>query len=147
MLELEIDLIHRIREQVPAFTTVGNPSVLAGLNDIGPLLPACIVVPGHGDLSVQSDGRNDGPVIEEQNWDVVVLIGHQYNEQSDGLTEQLASTLMRAVFSAVHGFKVNRASMRSGYVYTGRDTPIYNIAWAEFPMTFFAKRLVNKDDY
>jgi len=140
MLDLQIAIISRITDFVPGLTTIANPSVLAGVREIGPLLPACIVIPGGGEPGEQHIPSL--PLIETQEWDVVVIIAHQSRDSEDGLTEQIAGDFMRDILKALHGWKNGAQPQKHGFIYTGRSQPNYNLGYAEFPMTFTAKAIV-----
>ena len=143
MLTLQTDLIARIQSQVPGFKTIGNPSVMAGLGlqNIGALLPACLVVPGKAEPVVKA--ADALPAQEEQAWDIVVIVAHQHTQAANGLTESLAASLMDGVFKAVQGWKA-APNQRKGFVYQGRSAPRYSMGWAEFPMTFTATAVVGQ---
>ena len=141
MLTLQAGILARIQSQVPGFKTVGNPSVMAGLRDIGPLLPACLVVPGEAKPVVKA--ADALPAQEEQAWDIVVIVAHQHRQEADGLTESLAGALMDDVFKAVQGWKA-ASSQHKGFVYQGRQAPSYSMGYAEFPMTFTATAVVGQ---
>lgn len=140
MLSLQIDIINMITASVQGFTTIANPSVLVGVREIGPLLPACIVIPGGGDPDEQSVPSR--PLIEDQDWDVVIIVPHQHQNSADGLTEQIAGAFMLGVLNALHGKKTGNKPQKYGFIYAGRSQPSYNLGYAEFPMTFTAKALV-----
>jgi len=140
MLTLQTDIISRIKSQVPGFTTISNPSVLAGLRDIGPLLPACLVIPGAGNPIEQKVPAL--PTVEGQEWDVVIIVAHQHTEAVDGLTEQIAGTFMSNIIGALHGWKTGVTPQKLGFIYAGRDRPAYGIGYAEFTMTFSANFVV-----
>lgn len=141
MLHLEQTLIARIIDQVPDFAIVGNPSLLIGMQDIGPQLPACIVVPGAGNPSANSTMQL--PFSEEQDWTVSVIVGHQYSDSVDGLTEQLAGQLMTDTVKALHHWKPTSGSAQhQPFRYTGRAAPSYNAGYAEFPLSFNVKAIV-----
>jgi hypothetical protein len=149
MLEQEPAVIAQIREQVPAFETVGNPSLISGIQDIGHLLPLCIVVPGEAGLALpkEPDWRGTAPIIEVQRWDVLIFLAHQNIDQTDGLTEIEASKLMRQVFKALHGFQTKRVAQDAGFIYSGREAPAYMLGWARFAMTFHARLALSDYEY
>lgn len=82
-------IIERIKAQVPDFVTVANPSAIAGLTTFSGILPACIIAPGVSELDSQETRSN--LAIEDQSWDVVILVQHQAGDYG---TEMLASGLM-----------------------------------------------------
>ncbi|WAR42932.1 phage tail terminator protein [Methylomonas rapida] len=141
MLTLQTALIARIQSQVSGFKTIGNPSVMAGLGQIGPLLPACLVVPGKAEPVVKA--ADALPAQEEQAWDIVVIVAHQHTQAAHGLTESLAASLMDGVFKAVQGWKAS-PNQRKGFVYQGRSAPSYSMGYAEFPMTFTASAVIGQ---
>lgn len=140
MLTLQTDLINRIQSQVAGFKTVGNPSVVAGLRDIGQLLPACLVAPGAGRPIEQR--QPELPTIEEQEWVIAIVVAHQHTDAADGLTEQIAGGFMQEIVKALHGWKADAAPQKQGFIYTGRDRPAYSMGYAEFPMAFISKFIV-----
>jgi hypothetical protein len=131
-------IIDRITAQVVGFTTISNPSLVAGLRDIGPLLPGCFVMPGPGDIAAQQ--KNGAGVVEEQEWDVIIIVGHQHTEAADGTTETTAGTLMTGCIQALSGWHPGIGFI-SPFVYAGRAAPIYGLGYAEFPLTFTIKAL------
>lgn len=141
MLSIEPLMIARIDTQIPGFKTVGNPSVLAGLRDIGPLLPAAIIMPGGGEPLIKAPDAL--PTQEDQEWDVVVIVGHQATETGNGITEAIAGAFMTDVFKALQGWNAS-PNQRKGFVYQGRQAPIYSIGYAEFPMTFAAQTVIGQ---
>jgi len=149
MLENEALLIRRIRDEVPGFKYVSNPSIVAGDVQIGPLLPFCLVVPGESDLALpkEQDWRASSPTIEAQRWEIITLLRYQDSDQTDGMTEQIASVFMRQIFKAVHGFLTKREAKNNGFIYMGRDAPVYQNGWCEFPMTFLARCELSQYDY
>ncbi|WP_367154649.1 hypothetical protein [Methylomonas sp. HYX-M1] len=140
MLTLEQNIVLRIQSQVSGFITVGNASLLAGLRDIGPLLPGCFVVPGGGE-PVSPGNPTDTPLLEQQEWDVIIIVPHQATDSANGLTEVVASGFMSAVLKALHGWKAD-PTQRQGFIYQGRERPSYNLGYAEFPMTFLANAVI-----
>lgn len=140
MLTLQTDIISRIKAQVPGFTAIGNPSIIVGLRDIGPLLPACLVVPGAGDPIAQNAPTL--PTVEQQEWHVVIVIAHQHMDAVDGLTEQIAGDFMTAIVTALHGWKAGNTPQKWGFIYTGRDRPAYGQGYAEFPLSFNSKAII-----
>ncbi|MGR8932650.1 MAG: phage tail terminator protein [Gammaproteobacteria bacterium] len=140
MLTLQTDIIVRIQSQVPGFKTVANPSVLAGLRDIGPLLPACLVVPGAGEPIEQRQPQL--PTVEQQEWEIVVIVAHQHIEADNGRTEKIAGGFMHEILKALHGWKAGAVPQKNGFIYTGRDKPAYSVGYAEFPMTFISKAII-----
>jgi len=140
MLTLQTDIIARIQAQVPGFKTIANPSVMAGLRDIGPLLPACLVAPGQGGPIEQSQPQL--PAVEKQEWEVVVIVAHQHTGEADGLTEQIAGTFMDGIVRALHGWKDGSSPQKHGFIYAGRYRPTYGIGYAEFPMSFTSKFII-----
>lgn len=142
MLTLQTDIISLISSHVTGLTTIANPSVLAGLRDIGPLLPACIVMPGAGEADEQAIPSL--PVSEQQQWDIIIIVAHQNTNAANGLTEQIAGGFMNGVLKALHGHKIANKSQKHGFIYLGRKEPAYNVGYAEFPMTFLAQTLVGK---
>lgn len=142
MLSLQTAIVARIESQVPDFKTVDNPSVLVTTREMGPLLPACIIVPGAGD---PGEIKNPAlPVLETQEWDVIVIVAHQVVGSEDGQTEAIAGALMNGVLKALHGWKDNSNPQKHGWIYAGRERPSYNLGYAEFPMTFHAKAVIGQ---
>lgn len=126
-------IIQRIKQSVAGLVTVGNPSVLVGLQDIGPLLPACIVMPGAGGVSAH---QKHGPgAMEDQAWEIVLLVSHQAPGAGDGVTESLAGGFLSQIFTALSGW-LPSAGFPRPMVYAGRDDPVYGRGYAEFPMRF-----------
>ena len=139
MLVAEQNIIDRINSLITGFTTVGNPSIIAGLRDIGPLLPGCFVMPGPGEISAQE--RNKAGAVEEQEWTLIIIVGHQYDDASDGITEAIAGGLMADCIAALSGWHPGSGFIRP-FVYAGREAPTYGLGYAEFPLTFTIKKLV-----
>lgn len=137
MFALEQLIIDRIKEQVAGLNTVGNPSVLAGVRDLGPLLPACLVIPGAGSF-VNTTCVGPAPE-EEQTWNIIILVPHQHKAYADGLTETFAGEFMLGIFNALHDWKSATVYQRMPFMYQGRDQPIYDTGYAEFPMLFSVK--------
>lgn len=131
-------IINRIAANVTGFTTIGNPSKIAGLRDIGPLLPGCFVMPGGGDISSQQ--KNGTGAIEEQEWELVIIVGHQQTDAANGLTEDIAGTLMTACIKALSGYHPG-AGFTGPFSYSPRHQPSYGLGYAEFPLTFSIKAL------
>jgi hypothetical protein len=144
MLTLQTDIISRIKSQVPGFKTIGNPSMLVGLRDIGPLLPACLVVPGAGNPIEQKIPSQ--PTVEQQEWDIVILIAHQHDDAVNGLTEQIAGAFMAHVFKSLHGWKSGAVAQKNGFVYVGRDKPVYGSGYAEFALSFVSNAVIGGCD-
>lgn len=146
MLSLGRMLLTRIRAEVPGFKTVqfGSllmPAVLAG--DIGPLLPACAVTPGAGELEPQGAAAQIG--IETQEWDIVVIIANNHDDEQFGTAELVASALMMGVYHALHGWKNHNQLRGHGMVYKSRYDPVYNLGWAMFPMSFTVKAVIGRE--
>jgi hypothetical protein len=133
-------IIARLIAQIPAFKTVDNPSLIAGLHDIGLLLPACFVMPGAADISTQQ--HNGAGVVEDQNWLLVVIVAHQAFKLDNKLTEDLAGALIQQCIQALSGWKPEPADFFRPFIYAGRAEPEYNLGFAEFPLNFKIKRMV-----
>lgn len=133
-------IIDRLNAQAADFKTIDNPSLLAGLTDIGPLLPACIVMPGAGDPYTQQ--ANGAGVVEEQDWLLVIIVAHQAFKQDNRLTEDLAGVLLQSCIKALSGWKPDNADFFRPFIYAGRAEPEYNLGYAEFPLNFKIKRMV-----
>lgn len=130
-------IIERIKLEVPEFVTVANPSAIAGLTNFSGILPACIVAPSVSEITSSEERGNR--TVEEQRWDVVVLISHQTGD--DG-TEMLASDLMTKVIRALSNFNLGAGFVRP-MKYAGRpELPSYSTAFAEFVMSFKVKKIV-----
>lgn len=141
MLHLQPLIIDRIRRQTQGFVTISNASVLAGLRDIGPLLPACIVQPGAGEPSDNSGVLM--PFLEVQDWDATIIVAHQSSQRDHGQTEQVAGCLMQAVVQALHRWSVEQPAMQhQPFRYTGRDLPYYSAGYAEFTLHFGVKAVI-----
>lgn len=140
MLDLQTDIIQRIQDHVQGLVTVANPSVLVGMRDIGLLLPAAIIVPGSGEPDEQKIPSL--PMLEHQEWTVVVIVAHQATNTDNGLTEQIAGGFMTAILKALHGKKEPGWAQKYGFIYKGRKEPDYNLGYAEFPMTFVSKAVI-----
>lgn len=144
MLNLSRHILTRVRTEVPGFVTVANASVIAPLNDIGPLLPACIISPGPGDLVAQ--GAAQTTALEDQEWDVAVIIGYSHKDEDFGVAEIQASKLMDGVYRALHGWKTDNGEMRSGFIYKNRLEPVYNKGWVIFPLFFTARAVIGRGE-
>jgi hypothetical protein len=131
-------IIARLNSMVSGFHTIANPSAIAGLRDITPLLPGCFVMPGSGQISAQQ--RNASGVIEEQDWLVIVIVGHQHSAAANTLTEAVAGGLMSGVISALSGWHPGPGFI-SPFVYAGREAPEYGLGYAEFPLIFSIRAL------
>jgi hypothetical protein len=133
-------IIDRIIDQVPDFKTVDNPSLLAGLNDIGPLLPGCFVMPGPADISSQQ--TNGTGVVEEQDWQLIIIVAHQAFKNENRLTEDTAGELMQACIGALSGWRPGQNEFFRPFTYAGRAEPNYNSGYAEFPLSFKIRKMV-----
>lgn len=141
MLHLQASIIERIRDQVAGLTTVSNASVLAGLRELGPLLPACIVHPGAGEPTANSGYRL--PFLENQEWDVTVIVAHQATDSQDGLTERIIGDFLLAIVKAVHDWSPGLPrAQHQPFRYLGRDVPVYSAGYAEFTLHFAAKAVI-----
>lgn len=142
MLSIIHTIIARIEAQVPDFKTVGNGSELLTTDDLGKLLPGCFVIPGGGeDYSSKPRQRQ---MIEAQEWTVVIVVPHEHKKSEHGLTEDVASVLMRNVFNALHGWNDYPNAQPNGFAYSPRPHPVYQRGYAEFPMTFSVNVLQGK---
>lgn len=130
-------IIERIKDQVPEFVTVANPSAISGLTNFSGILPACIVGPtGSVITSTEEKGNR---TVEEQHWGVAIYVAHQVGD--DG-TEMLASELMTKVIRALSNFNLGAGFLRP-MKYAGRpELPSYSTAFAEFVMSFKVKKIV-----
>lgn len=136
MLHLIKPIIERIIDQVPDLVKVGGPELLAGLpmDQIGTLLPCALVAPGPGTAVAQNTlSKSD---IETQEWQVVLIVGYQYTDNIDGLTEVVASQYMTAIKNALHDWRYSTTGQRRQFRYIGRDAPEYGIGFAEFSLNF-----------
>ena len=133
-------IIDRLTAQVPDFKTIDNPSLIAGLQDIGPYLPACFVLPGAADISTQQ--QNGAGVVEDQTWILVVIVAHQAFKLDSKLTEDLAGALLQSCIQALSGWKPENADFFRPFIYAGRTEPEYNLGYAEFPLNFKIRRMV-----
>jgi hypothetical protein len=131
---------HEVTTTVQLFKTIGNPSLIAGLSDIGPLLPACFVMPGAAEIASQQ--TNGAGVVEEQEWHIVIVIAHQAFKAQTGLTESVAGTLMHACIVALSGWLPESNNFIRPMLYAGRAEPDYNLGYAEFPLSFKIKKMV-----
>ena len=143
MLGLNRQTLARLRDQIPGFVTVENASYIAPINNIGELLPACILSPGPSELMPGNADQIIG--LEDQEWDVLVIVAYGHSEEEQGLTELNASRFMNAVYNALHGWKCTNGLQRQGFVYKGRYEPIYHLGWAIFPMSFSAMAVIGRD--
>ncbi len=133
-------IIERLTALIPAFKTVDNPSLIAGLTDIGPLLPACFVMPGAGENAAQQ--QNGAGVVEDQSWQLIVITAHQAFKLENKLTEDIAGALIQSCIQAMSGWKPENADFVRPFIYAGRSEPEYNLGYAEFPLTFKIKRML-----
>jgi hypothetical protein len=122
------------------FKTIDNPSLIAGLHDIGPYLPACFVMPGAADINAQQP--NGAGVVEEQDWHLIIIVAHQAFTADDKLTEARAGVLMQSCIKALHFWKPDDTNFFRTFTYTGRAEPEYNLGYAEFPLTFKIRRMI-----
>jgi hypothetical protein len=130
-------IIERIKARVPDFVTVANPSAIAGLTTFSGVLPACIVAPSLSEITSFEERGN--LTVEEQRWDVVILVAHQAGD--DG-TEMLAGDLMTKTIRALSNFNLGAGFVRP-MKYAGRpELPNYTATFAEFIMTFKVKKIV-----
>jgi hypothetical protein len=132
-------IIDRIQAQVTGFKSVGNPSLLAGLHDIGPLLPGCFIMPSGAEIHSQQQNRQD--VAEMQDWLLVIIVAHQASNSQNGLTEDIAGTLMHGCIMALSGWYPGSPFIR-GFEYVGREQPDYNLGYAEFSLNFRIKKIL-----
>jgi hypothetical protein len=137
VLTAEQIIIDKITAEVSGFTTISNPSLLAGLHEIDLVLPACIIMPGMANISSQQ--ANSAGVIEEQDWHVIIIVAHQATDSEDGKTEDIAGTFMQACIKALSGWYPGPPFLRS-FIYEGRAAPEYNLSYAEFPLLFKVKQ-------
>ena len=133
-------IIERLTALIPDFKTIDNPSLIAGLTDIGPLLPACFVMPGIGENAAQE--LNGPGVVEEQAWQLIIITAHQAFKLENKLTEDIAGLLIQSCIQALSGWKPQNNDFFRPFVYAGRSEPEYNLGYAEFPLTFKIKRMV-----
>jgi hypothetical protein len=133
-------IIDRLVAQIADFKTIDNPSLIAGLTDIGPFLPACFVMPGMADIAAQQ--QNGTGVVEEQDWHLIVIVAHQAFKNDNKLTEDLAGALMQSCISALSGWLPESHNFFRPFIYAGRAEPEYNLGYAEFPLTFKIKKMV-----
>lgn len=116
-----------------AFTTISSASVLANTGDIKPLMPACLVMPG----AVEGEVRENfhGPVDETQLWQISVIVPHIIDPSGSVTTASAAGSLIKIVIEALHQYRLS-ADFPRLLKYIGRDAPIYEQGWAEFPLYF-----------
>jgi len=116
-----------------AFTTISSASVLANAGDITPLMPACLVMPG----AVEGEVRENfhGPFDETQLWQVSVIVPHIKDPDGSVTTASAAGTLIKMVIEALHQYRLS-ADFPRLLKYAGREAPIYEQGWAEFPLFF-----------
>lgn len=133
-------IIDRLTAQTQDFKTIDNPSLIAGLHDIGPYLPACFVLPGAGDISTQL--TNGTGVVEDQDWHLIIIVAHQAFKNDNKLTEDIAGVLMQSCIKALSGWKPEHNDFFRPFIYAGRAEPEYNLGYAEFPLTFKIRRMV-----
>lgn len=129
-------IIDRLQAQVPQFITVCNPSKIAGLKNLAGLLPACIVVPNKS--VIDSEIENSQFVVEEQSWDLVIIVTHQRGEAT---TETLAGDLMQRCINSLSNFNAGTGFIRP-FQYAGRPEPAYSEGYAEFTLQFKVKKLL-----
>lgn len=111
------------------FRTVSGPGLIAGMADIGPLLPMAIVYPGEGTLVASSD------IMELQTWYVSIIVAHESTDGEHGRTEIIAGEMIDAVIGRLHQRLPSPSNMPM--IYRGRPAPIYyRSGWAEFPIRF-----------
>jgi hypothetical protein len=122
------------------FKTISNPSLIAGLTEIGPLLPACFVMPGAADIATQL--TNGTGVVEEQDWHLIIIVEHQASQADDKLTENLAGALLQKCIEALSGWLPPGKHFFRPFIYAGRAEPEYNLGYAEFPLTFKIRKMV-----
>ena len=133
-------IIDRLTAQVADFKTIDNPSLIAGLHDIGPYLPACFVMPGAGEIAAQQ--QNGAGVVEDQIWICVIIVAHQAFKLDNKLTEDLAGELIQSCIQSLSGWKPEANDFFRSFIYAGRSEPEYNLGYAEFPLTFKIRRMV-----
>jgi len=130
-------LIDRIKTQTTDFVTVANPSAISGLTSFAGILPACIIAPGKS--VIDSHEMRGNIAVEEQFWDVVIMVSHQ---TGDSGTETLASRLMTNVIKALSNFDLGKGFVRP-MTYNGRpENANYAPTFAEFVMSFKVKKIV-----
>lgn len=130
-------LIERIKANVSEFVTVSNPSAIAGLTTFSGILPACIIAPGKS--QIDSEEMRGSKLVEEQTWDVVIIINHQAGDRG---TEILASTLATKVIKALSYFDLGQGFVRP-MRYAGRpENANYSKTFAEFVLSFKVKKMI-----
>lgn len=137
-------MIAQINANVIGFKTVGNPGLIAGIKEIGSMLPCCIVQPGGGEIADKD--RNAVGLVEDQFWQVTVITGYEFDEVNYGMTESTAGQLMDGVINALNG-KSPGAGFVKLLMYAGREDPVYSLGYAEFPMTFRVKKVVGNASF
>jgi hypothetical protein len=122
------------------FKTISNPSLIAGLTDIGPLLPACFVMPGAADIASQL--TNGTGVVEDQDWHLIIIVEHQVSQIDDKLTENLAGILLQQCIETLSGWLPPGKNFFRPFIYAGRAEPEYNLGYAEFSLIFKIRKIV-----
>ena len=122
-------IIARLNAAMLGFKTVGGPGIIAGIQDIGPFLPACLVFPG--------DAIRDGAQnwSEIQTWWTEIIVAHENDPATTLKTEAIAGTFCWQVKTSLHGW-VPSAGFNSPLKYSDRPDPIYNAGDASFPLRF-----------
>ena len=130
-------IIDKIKAAAPEFVTVANPSAIAGLTNFAGVLPACIIAPGKS--VIDSEEMRGNLAVEEQFWDVVIIVAHQ---TGDSGTETLASGLMTSVIKALSNLDLGAGFVRP-MKYAGRpEAANYSKSFAEFILNFKVKKVV-----
>jgi hypothetical protein len=152
MIELAAEIAARLRENIPALTTVDNPAnfvyALEQNQDITPLLPAAWITVGGAvpNQREQSAGNYDDrvryPFTEEQDYEVWLMLPHNLDDQNHTLTDENASPLLLKIIKLLHGWKPDHQAYYRKVLYKGRDATHYDGSYAAYPLTFSTLRSI-----
>ncbi len=141
-------MCQKLRQEIPGFVTVDNPAIfidalMQNSQKITKLLPACFVLSGGGTpVRKQETNEFEGqlPFVERQDYEVVIVLPHQPDEQNYMKTDWNASKFMLEVVYSLHGWKPELQAYSRKMYYQGREAADYNPAWAAYPLLFTVQR-------
>lgn len=126
-----------IKANVSEFVNVTNPSGIVSVKVGVGMLPWCVIAPGKAPLDSQIE-RVKGSV-EEQFWDVDIIVPHQSEES---MTELYAGYLAEKINSSLSNLDMGAGFVRS-MKYAGRpEGARYTETFGEFLFTFKVKKIV-----
>jgi hypothetical protein len=153
MIELSYAIQTRIRDGIPALVTVENPATvmyaLEANQEITPLLPAVFVLAGRGEPVIGNSDQARGqrrtfPLVEEQTYGIHLLVPHELDDFSHTLTDFIAGEFLVRLIKLLHGWlpDLPHIAQKESHrlTYAGREEASYSGSYAEYPLTFTARR-------